>query len=167
MSLVTKTFSFLSIKPYVWFEAGVHRSRSHLAVIVFSLGAYCKRVEIDPVLRMVVVTRRYLWILLSRKRYHFDDVQRIDYPSDSSLGFLSFDYENEPTDQLDMFRVALELKSRKKVVLWTFYGEGSVVTGWSGVLLGGDSLVDLSGDQADASLGYAKVLCAMLDKSLT
>ncbi|MFP4106904.1 MAG: hypothetical protein ACLFVU_12545 [Phycisphaerae bacterium] len=37
-------------------------------------------------------------------------------------------------------------------------GEGAVETGWSGVLLSGDDLLDFSGDQGDASCSYVDLL---------
>lgn len=96
----------------------------------------------------------------------FDEVERIDYDCESHMTSLNYDWE--AADELDMFSVSLQLlKTREKVLLWSFYGEGAANTGWGGVLLGGDSAMDFSGDQADASLGYAKLLCTMLGKTLT
>ena len=135
-----------------------------MAVLVFSLGAYYKRVEIDPDRRRISVKRSYCWIFQSAREYAFDDVVRVAYDCDSIP--TSFSILGESTDELDMFRVSVELKSRELVRLWTFYGEGAVATGWKGVLLG-DAITDVSGDQGDASLGYAMVLCAMLGKTLT
>jgi len=47
-----------------------------------------------------------------------------------------------------------------RVKLFTFFGEGARETGWAGVLLGGDSLVDHAGDQEQASRQFLRMLKA-------
>ena len=50
--------------------------------------------------------------------------------------------------------------------LWTFWGEGSVTRGFSGLLLG-DSIFDMSGAQEEQSRDYVTLLQKFTGKPLT
>ena len=128
-----------------------------------TLGAYRKSVTVDADARIVLVEKRWFYFLNNSHRIPFEEVKRIDYSHDSIP--TSWDWFGETKDELDKFRVSLVLKSDDEVFLWGFYGEGAVYTGWSGVFMG-DAFTDLVGDQENAAHGYAKVLCAMLEKKL-
>jgi hypothetical protein len=67
------------------------------------------------------------------------------------------------TDAIDIFTVQLVLRdSGVHVDLFSFVGEGAAMTGVSGVLLGTDTLVDLQGDQEDASRNYVELLSRLI-----
>ena len=69
----------------------------------------------------------------------------------------------EPTDEVERYRISLVLKDpRARIPLFSFMGEGSVETGWRGVLFGDDDRVDLAGDQAQAFRGYLDLLSEFL-----
>lgn len=164
MSLRVLTSRFLAITPKCWMKNGKFYSRSHLGLAVCGLGLYWKRVVVDPEAQVVQVSRRLGWFFTKRREISFREVLRIDYVCESIP--TSFDLFFGVTNEFDRFRVGLELKDRWVYRLWTFYGEGSVQTGWAGTLLGGDEFVDLAGDQEDASERFTRVLSVMMEKPL-
>jgi len=60
--------------------------------------------------------------------------------------------------------VKLDLYTGKSVKLWTFFGEGAVRTGWTGVVFGGDELADFAGTQEDDSRHFLELLQFFLKK---
>ena len=165
MSLRVVTSSLLAIKPKCWMRDGKFYSRSHLGLAACGLGLFWKRVVVDPEAAVVRVSRRVAWLYTYRREIGFNEVRRIDYTCESIP--TGFDLFFGVTNDFDRFRIGLELKDRSVSRLWTFYGEGSVQTGWAGTLLGGDEFVDLAGDQEDASERFVRVLSVMMEKPLS
>ena len=165
MSLYRVTSSFLSLKPRIWREGGRIRLRTGLLLQALSLFSWRRRVTIDPGAQTVTVETRYLWGLQRRRAVPFSSVEYIDYGFGSLM--TGWSLWSGTTDQVESFSVALVLKgSGERVTLAKFRGEGSRMTGWSGVLLGGDDLVDWSGDQEEASRSFVRTLQAILQVPL-
>jgi hypothetical protein len=59
---------------------------------------------------------------------------------------------------MEWFKLGLMLKSGKRVKFFKFFGEGSVETGWIGTIFGGDEVLDMRGDQDEASYNYLELL---------
>ncbi len=161
MSLRVITSRLLAISPKCWMAHGQFHSRTHLGVTLIALGLSHKHIVVDPDAQLVTIHRRLAWLFRRSQTIAFDEVARIDYSCRSiptGIGLLGV------TNEFDRFRVDLELHDRTLIHLWTFYGEGSVQTGWGGVLFGDDATFDLAGDQEDASERFSRVLSVMMEK---
>ena len=63
------------------------------------------------------------------------------------------------TDVTEVWYVRVFTKiSSTPISLFRFIGAGSRMTGWFGVILGGDSIVDFEGNQDSKSEKYAKLV---------
>lgn len=160
MSLIQATTSLLALKPRVWRDENRLCVRTGFLARLLCLFAAERSVVVDPAARVIRITSRAWWFARRRSEIPFDRVVHIDYRFDSlPTGFSIVG----TTDQVESFTIALELKDpRETVDLATFQGEGSRMTGWEGALLGGDSLIDWTGDQEDASRGFVRTLQAIL-----
>ena len=166
MSIITRKLRFLSTGPKVWIESGRLMARTSWIVQTLTLFSHSKEVCVDRDQQLVTIRARYLWVITRHREIPFDNIRRIDY-SYSSIP-TSFSLIAGPTDQLDRFTVSLCLfNPRRPIKLFSFSGEGAVATGWTGVLLGDDSIVDFSGDQEGRSLSYIDLLTAFTGKTLT
>ena len=165
MSLFTLTSGLLSIKPKVWEENGTLCARTSLLVQILSLGSYAKHVRIDPKTRTIQINTRRLWSWPSQRRIPFDNVAWINYNIGSFGTGWSF-WTNDGfgrTDEVERYRVGLALKNPpKNIRLFSFVGEGSVETGWTGVLWGDDSAVDVRGNQDQAAGDFVSILRHLL-----
>lgn len=167
MSVYTVTSGLLSFKPRVWVDEDRLISRTSLLGQLLRLFAFSKRIVVDRGQKSVIIQRRLFWLIHTKREIPFSQIQRIDYAFDELM--TSWNFLSGTTDQLEFFRVSLVVGSiyqEKYVKLWTFWGEGSVMTGWSGWLLG-DSLVDMSGKQEAQSRDYVSLLKEYTGKSLT
>ena len=165
MSLFTQCFSFLAIKPKVWIGDDSLYARASLAVRIASLGAYDRCVIADKRERIISIYTKGFWSWQPTEKIPFDRVDEIDR-SFSRWTTRRAPYRNTNTswsrnDQMEFFKVSLFLRNpQENVNLFWFWGEGSVETGATGVLLGNDDVIDFAGDQRATSERYAKLLAA-------
>lgn len=156
MSVATYTSSFLAFTPRVWTEGKRLCSRSCLAIQFLTLFSFARRVEVDRARRTVTIWKRTFWFVTSSRTVPFDRIHHIDYHYGSQTTSWSLWVGKQ--DEVEWFTVSLILDNREKVKLWTFFGEGSVHTGMTGVLLGDDDWLDGRGDQEEASRRYLSAL---------
>lgn len=156
MSLLSPIFSFLSIKPtcssdetYLLASTG----RLHRALSLFS---YDRRLLIDKESRMIRLNVRKWWLFQRITELSFDRVKGIIYGyQDFGTSWSVNLFWIGRTDSVEMFYVTLALVNpEEKLPLFTFFGEGSTETGLSGVILGGDDIVDFRGAQEHDSRGF-------------
>jgi hypothetical protein len=165
MSLWSQKLPFLSLKPKVRMEGEALTARSSLLVQLLLLFSYCKRVRVDARRQTVTIEWRFLWLFRRRKEVPFARIERILYEA-SDMG-TSWSLFHGRTDSIERFSVGLSLTDPwEKVHLFSFTGEGSVETGWSGVIWGDDSMVDFRGDQAEASGSFVDLLQKLTGKPL-
>lgn len=160
MSLYRAQSSLLSVAPRV--------SRVGTAIVVrtawlwqlLSLFLYLRTVRISPALRRIDIDTRWLWLWHRHHIVHFDAIANIEY-SFHSVGtswVWFWRWGIERSDQVESFRVGVALRDSGQVIpIATFRGEGSSMTGLTGVLLG-DSLIDAEGTQEDASRQFVELL---------
>ncbi len=166
MSLFTRSFSFLAVKPKVWVEGNHLMARTSLFLRLLSLFSYSKTVLVDRAGKVVLIFTKKLWLINRTKHIRFDRIMRIDYSFGSFT--TSWSFVSGKQDQVEKFTVSLVLQGRReKVKLFSFSGEGSAATGWSGVLFGGDDIVDYAGDQEAASRRYVRLLKQFTGKTMT
>ena len=168
MSLYTVSVSVLGFKPKVWVEQGALHARTSLMVQLLTLFSCCRRVTIDRNRRVIEIATRWLWAISARRAIPLERAHFLEYDFRSvgtSWGGMMTGFER--TDQVERYRVILVLKDpSERVRLFSFYGEGAVQTGWYGVVFGEDSLIDVSGDQGEASLSFVDLLQHMLEVPL-
>lgn len=173
MSIWTGKINFLAINPKLWMDKGKFCARSHFLVQAFSLFSYARHVCVDPERKVIILKIRKFWFYRKRFKIPFSGVAYIEY----EMGSLGYDYYlpsswssalwgvmNMGTrrDQLESFDVALILKDKRRIPLFRFMGEGSCATGWGGVLLAGDAMLDLAGSQDSVSRQFAETLKKLL-----
>jgi hypothetical protein len=130
--------------------------RTHALLRLLSLWSYDYEVSFDMVRKQIVISKRTLWFLRKTRTIPFSQVRRIqnDY---ASMG-TSWDYSLQRNAAVESFTVSLVLAKDEEIIpVARFRGRGSVMRGWTGVLMG-DSLVDVEGNQQDASKLFAEEL---------
>jgi hypothetical protein len=158
MSFFALTFDFLSFKPKTWIEGNQLISRTSFLGQLLRLFYYSKRIVVDKRQKIVSIQKRFFWIFNTEQIIEFDEIKRIDYSYSERM--TSWSFVLGPTDQLEFYTVSLMLGSRmdeNKIKLWTFWGEGTVMTGFTGVLAG-DGVFDLSGNKERRSRDYVSLL---------
>ena len=161
MSLVQIKTRLAAINPRVWTDGARLMARTALVLRLCCLFAYDRRVCVDTAARRITIERVLLWLLPWRTEIPFDRVEYITY----RFGRLvtGWDLWVGTTDQVETFRVGLALQDpRGAVTLLRFRGLGSVMTGWSGVLLGDDSVVDCRGTQEESAWDFLTHLRRLL-----
>lgn len=151
------------ISPKFWVDGKVLHARTSLLVQVLWLFSYCRRVEVNKRRQRITVTTRWLWFIKTAKEISF---ARIDYiETKFSSMATSWSMFAGATDQFEKFSIILHLqRPRGRYTLIDFRGEGSVSTGWKGVLIGGDSLIDVRGDQEESFQSYYELLREFTEK---
>lgn len=166
MSLLRASFSFLAIKPKVLLAGDWLITRSSFIMRLLSLFSCFKCVIVDKRKKNISISEKYFWVFSKSRCIPFEQIKRINY-SFSSVP-TSWNLFVGTTDRMEWFTVSLILcDTYEEVRLWTFFGEGAVATGWKGILLGEDEILDLSGDQKASSLNYIKLLQSFTGKMLT
>jgi hypothetical protein len=165
MSIGIVTTNLLAKNPAVFREGDRAVARTNWWLQLLTLFSYRKQVIIDRRRKQIEIDTRAFWFFRWKTRIPFSRIERLSY------GFAAFGTEWgafwERTDQVESFTVGLVLRAPEETLdLFSFRGEGSVQTGWTGVLLG-DSLVDFEGDQADASRSFVRILQEFTGASLT
>jgi hypothetical protein len=163
MSLFGLEFTSLTLRPRVAVASDSIVVETSGLLRFLSGFSYCYRVEIQLDRKRVLVHERSFYVLERRSEVAFADLWYLDYSFASvgtdwglSLGWLG------RTDQAESFTISLVTRDEVVHPVGAFRGEGSVASGWAGVLLGGDSIVDVSGTQQDESRAFAETLARRL-----
>lgn len=168
MSIATISSGFLTLKPKISVDGEILRARSSLLVQAAFLFGSSRYVVVDRGRGKIGIRERRFWFARRQRVIPFERVDYIDFDYGSigtSWGGMMRGFER--TDQIERYTVSLVLKDPVEAVpLFCFAGEGACQTGWGGVLLGGDSLVDYAGDQADASREFVELLKEFLEVSV-
>jgi hypothetical protein len=163
MSLFTAQLSLLTLRP------SIRESRDSVIIKTGFLTGLCtlflswRRVEILPSRRRVLLSSRKAYLFTSHEVIEFTDVWYVDY----SFGSLGTDWGWTSAgfgrhDQVESFSISIVTKDDKRHVVCAFRGEGSTCTGWTGVLLGDDEILDFSGTQEKESRKLAQYLAKLL-----
>ena len=165
MSIKTVTSGLFAIKPSVRVEGDTLIARSGLIASALLLFFYGKKVIVDRTAREVVLETRIFWFVVLVRKVGFDRIGGIGYRVRTMTSRWSL--WSGPTDELEFLSVSLELlEPRETWLLFRFMGQGAVETGLSGVLMGGDDLIDFRGDQATAAVAYVRALETFTGKKM-
>lgn len=161
MSIVSWRTRALSLAPHVvvadtWLTARTHRLWTGL-----SLGSYQRVLRVDARLRRIWWRERSAWRSRSRA-LTFDDVDHIGYRYAPFITEFFATLQDrrltlESGDRLERYLLELVLRDGEVVPLFAFVGEGAVMTGGLGVLLG-DEWLDMQGTQDEDSLALVRQL---------
>ena len=167
MSIHTSESQLLTFRPSIIETKDSIIIETSFLKKLFSLFSYMHKIEIIPSLKKINISRKFAWFFHSFIQLDFDDVCHIDYSYESwgtSWGRTSSGIGAH--DEVERFAVYLVTKNEEKYFVCSFYGEGSVSTGWTGVLLGGDDVVDYAGTQGNESRQFVEYLSELIGVSL-
>ena len=163
MSLFTKSFSFLGVRPSLRTTPDSLIIETWFLLQALTLFSFCRRTVIEPGHRRLTISTRKLWVLNFRKRLDFDELSHIDYEFSAvetlERGPLVTGFQTQ--DQGEIYSVRLVTKDGKQHRVCTFLGHGSVETGVWGVLMG-DSIIDFRGRQGEDSSSFTEMLGQVL-----
>jgi hypothetical protein len=167
MSLYTFRLSFLTLRPSVREDGRSLVIKTGFLARLCSLFLRLRRVEVLPDLREVRIVRRMGYLLKSAETLSFDDIWYVDYSFGAfgtSWGWTAGGYGRH--DQVETFSVSLVTRDERPHYVCSFRGEGAVGTGWTGVLLGDDDWLDLSGTQEAESRKFVDYLARLIGVSV-
>ncbi len=151
MSLFAAQTGLGSIKPKVWVEGDHLYARTSYPLQALTLFSYARKLHVDRQQRTIELQTVKFWFINQRRVIPFDQVAYIDSRySDLGTSWGWTDTGFGRTDKWEKYTVSLALEeTQERVKLFSFTGDGKVMTGTLGVLYGGDGLVDTYGDQED------------------
>lgn len=164
MSLFTSTSNFLTLRPSIRETDDALVIKTGFLTALITLFLKRTRIEISLSKRTVSFTQRVAYFFSSCQEMSFADVGHIDYDYDSmgtSWGWTSSIFGRQ--DQVESYSISLVTVTGSKHFVCAFRGEGSVSTGWTGVLLGDDSLLDFEGSQQSESRKLAEYIAELLE----
>jgi hypothetical protein len=146
--------------PLVWRDAQSLYARTSAWYQLLNLGSYCRTVHVDRASRHIIITVRKLWCLTRSTFIPFGTIDYIDrshWDVPQSIGLTAEGVA--ATDVTEVWYVRAKLKGTPHPVsLFRFIGDGARVTGWLGVMFGGDGVVDFEGMQDQKSDAYARLV---------
>jgi hypothetical protein len=163
MSLFTSQLSFLTLRPSVSeLRDSLVIKTGNLAALL-SLFLNTRHVEISASSQTVTLSRRTAYIYSSSVTININEVAYIDYGFSAigtDWGWNGLGIGQQ--DSVESYSISIVTQDGKKHFVCAFRGEGSTCTGWSGILLGDDSIVDFAGTQDDESRKLAKYIAKLL-----
>lgn len=154
---------FLTLRPSICETRESVIIRTGFFTCLLTLFLNMRKVEIIPLRKILLITYRRAYFFKSQSIINFRNVLYVDYTFDSigtGWGLTSFGFGRQ--DQIESFSIAIVTQKDKRYPICTYRGEGSKCTGWTGVLLGGDDIIDFSGTQEDESRKLAEYLAKLI-----
>jgi len=121
--LFSRLFTF---RPKVVWDGKLFVAKSDWKSQVFCFGYSGRKVVVDPISKIVRIRRRIAWCFYHSRSIGFDQINEVNYTY-KDLSPESPMWPITAYQQLDLFSVGLDLKSGEYVLLFRFYGEGSLV----------------------------------------
>lgn len=152
MSLFTQASTLLTLRPRVKEEPPLLIISSGVLTSIFTLGLSLKQIEIDTRIKEIRIHHRMMWLIKRTLTLRFDALSHLEYTYKSigtSWGWSFSGFGRQ--DEVEVFTLAVVDQDGREYPLCSYRGEGSVHTGWSGVLLGDDSTMDFTGTQEGES----------------
>lgn len=154
----------LTLRPSIRVEDGVLVIKTGMLVGLFTLFLRSISTEIRPVERRIVQRRRLGYFFTTQTVLEFDDIRYLDYGFGSFGTEWGWSFEGwGRQDQVETFYIDIVSRDDERLRVCAFRGEGAVMTGWGGVLLSEDSLLDVSGTQEGESRQFVNYLAKVLD----
>lgn len=160
MSIYSLKLPFLQRSPRIWKDEDNLYARTSRWYQFLNLYSYARTVHISKVNRKIFIRVRRFWFFTTSEEIPFEDIDFVDrdhWDVPTSVGFTAEGLSATDVTEVWYVRVFTK-KSPTPISLFRFIGAGSRMTGWFGVLLGGDSIVDFEGFQDSKSENYAKLV---------
>lgn len=157
--------SFLVIDlwlPKISYGSDCITARTCFLLQAVSLFSSVKKVHVSASTKSVTISTRKWWIKNTVERIPHTSIRYVD-TSELTVGE-SPGYTPDGLgwrDQQENFIPFLMTTGGRKIELLSFYGAGSVHTGWWGVLLG-DSIIDFKGRQEKRAQEFSERIASML-----
>ena len=160
MGIYSYKLSFLQRSPRVWKDENDLYARTSRWYQFLNLCSYARTVHISKRSRRIIIRIRKFWFFTRSTEVPFDVIDYVDRYHWDVMGSVGFTAEGlGATDVTDVWYVRVfTKKSSTPISLFRFIGAGSRMTGWFGVILGGDTIVDFEGIQDCKSEEYAKLV---------
>jgi hypothetical protein len=151
-----------SICPRVQKENGRLVATTAWRLRLLTLGAYLRRVTVDPKKEVIQIETHWLWLFQRRRRIVFERVTAV------SFGYRDLALVAPWTlihDSVDLFKVGLRLREGEDVGLCSFYGDGTFRNNgpFPDWFYWNDYLFDLSGTQESESRAFVELLGKMIN----
>ncbi len=161
VSIVNWRSSVLSVAPRVTVASTWLVAQNHWLWSVLSLASFRRELRVDAVRKQIWLSVRRGWVTRITQ-LSVDAVDHIGYRyvpwvTQAFLSFRDRRLTLEAGDRLERFSVELVLRDGGSLPLFSFVGEGAVMSGAIGVLMGDDWL-DLEGDQEEQSRQFVRHL---------
>ncbi len=163
MSVVSRQSSLLTLRPSITETRNSIIISTGSTTKLLSLFSAQQTVEIVPKARKISIKSRELYFLRNETQLQFDDIWYIKTSFRSigtDYGMTSEGYD--VTDRVESYSISLVTKREDECFICAFRGEGAVCTGWTGVLLGGDSLIDYEGTQRQEAGQFTEYLSEII-----
>jgi hypothetical protein len=155
MSIYSFKLPFLRRSPRVWSDENNLYARQ-----ILNFCSYSRTVHISKIDRRISIRVRRFWIVTKFTEIPFDEIDFVDryhWDVPRSIGFTADGLS--ATDAADVWYVRVFGKfSAAPISLFRFIGAGSRMTGWFGVICGGDRIVDFDGGQDAKSEMFARLV---------
>jgi hypothetical protein len=163
MSVYETSFMVIDIwLPKIIYDIQHITARTCFLLQLVSFFSIKRQIRVDATTRKVTIHARKWWFVNSSETIPFASISHIDI-SEITVG-TSPGYTPDGVgwrDQQENYIPFLITTNGKRVELLSFYGEGSVHTGWWGVLLG-DQIIDFKGRQEKRAREFATRVAQMV-----
>ncbi len=148
--------------PKVTYGSKRITARSSLVLQLVTLFSSKRKVLFCSTSRQATIWTRRWWLKRTVEKVNFAAVRHVDVSQITVGGSPGLTPDGFGwRDQQENFIPALMTIEGRKIELISFLGEGSISTGWFGVLLG-DSIVDFRGKQQDKAREFASRVATMI-----
>lgn len=164
MSFIAPNLSFLTLRPSIRETDDALVIKTGFLTALLTLFLKTTRIEISLSERTITFSKRVAYLFSSSQVVPFAEVGYVDYDFDSmgtDWGLTSSWFGRH--DQVESFSISVVTHAGDKHFVCAFRGEGSTCSGWTGVLLGGDSMIDLMGTQDSESRKLAEYIAELLE----
>ena len=137
MSLASAKMSGLTMRPWIRETRNTISISTGMLTSILTLFLMRRKTVISLSGRQVFMTSRMGYFFKSMTILDFHEISHVDYEFDSvgtDYGWTGGGFGRQ--DQYERFSISLVTKSNQRHFLCSFKGEGSVCTGWGGILLG-------------------------------
>ena len=164
MSLFSPVVSLLSIRPSWQYDGDYFFAKTSTALRLLTLFGYERRLLINRPAKMMRLSVTRWWFFRDITELSTQGVRGVLYGyKDFGTSWSVSPFWMGRTDAVEIFSVGLALTGPvEQIPLFAFVGEGSTETGWQGVILGGDSILDARGPQTEDSRNFVDKLCQAL-----
>jgi hypothetical protein len=163
MSVYETSFMVIDVwLPKIYYDSRCITARTCFMLQLVSFFSMKRKIQIDTTTRKVTISTRKWWVVNTTETIPFASIRHIDI-SEMTVG-------TEPgytpdglgwRDQKENFIPYIMTVDGRKIDLLSFYGEGSVLSGWWGILLG-DQIIDYKGRQEKRSREFAERIATMV-----